>query len=88
MFLLNKSENFENRKTRQFDEERVYFEKKCAFIFLKGIFNKIGGAENMPVVAGCLVSSILVEICSKFILFNNDLTLPHGFNSTKAAAAK
>ena len=69
-------------------KKEYILKKKCAFILLKGIFNKIGGAENMPVVAGCLVSSILVEICSKFILFNDDLTLLHGFNSTKAAAAK
>ena len=33
-------------------EQRTLFEKN-ALILLKSIFNKIGGAKNMPVVAGC-----------------------------------
>ena len=30
----------------KFDEERAFFEKKNAFIFLKGMFNKIVGRKT------------------------------------------
>ena len=33
----------------------VFFEEKNVFILFEGIFNKIGGAENLPEVAGRLV---------------------------------
>ena len=35
--------------------KKEYFPKKNAFIFLKGILYKSWLAENMPVIAGCLV---------------------------------
>ena len=53
-FLAKNQKEFKVGKIRIYDEQKGYFEKKNAFILLKGILNNVG-AQNISDVVGCLV---------------------------------
>ena len=57
VFLSKKSENFESGKKEKMTRTECFFEKKKRFSFFRSLLYKNGKAQNMPLVAGRLVSS-------------------------------
>ena len=54
-FFDKNSEKIKSGKTRNYDGEKEYFEKKALSSFFKASFYQFGRAEHMPMVAGRLV---------------------------------
>ena len=56
-FFGKKSKNFKVGKMRKYDEKGGFFRDKRSFHFFKSLLYKNGKVQNMPMVAGRLIST-------------------------------